>query len=129
MSFIGENTGQRLSMIQGIDLKATGPTTLFTVPSGKKCLVEDVVLEVTAAATVTVVAVIRIGKASAYTEWLAATTLTGLDTVGEVMSLARTANLLVHQTFNSGDTIKLDVTVGATATSLTVSAHVFGYTY
>lgn len=129
MAFSGENTQQRLSLIQGIDLKSVGQTTLFTVPNGKKCLIEDVILEVTAASTVTVAAVARIGKASLYTEWITGTTLTGLDAVGEVINLARSANLLVHQTFNANDVIKFDVTVPATATSLTITAHIFGYTY
>lgn len=129
MSYVGENTDRRLALVPGINLASTGQTTLFTVPSGKKCVITDVRPEVATSNAVISVASIRVGKASNYNEWLPITALTGLDAVGETVGLDSSASLLVHQTFNSGDVIKVDVTTAAVATALTANFHVFGYTY
>lgn len=129
MSYIGENTDKRLNLLPGVNLAASGQTLFFTVPSGKNCVITDVRLEVAQATAVISVASIRVGKASAYDEWLPITTLTGLDVVGEFVSLASASNLVVRRTFVGGDAIKMDVTTAAVATALTVNVHVFGYLY
>ncbi len=129
MSYNGENTDQRLALIKGVNILATGQTTLFSVPSGKNCVVTDVRMEVASANTVISVASVRVGKASNYNEWLPITSLVGLDVVGEFVSLSGAANLVVRQIFSGNDVVKLDVTTAAVATALTVNIHVFGYTY
>ena len=129
MSYIGENTDRRLALVPNVNLAATGQTTLFTVPSGKKCVVTDVRLEVATSNAVISVASVRVGKASNYNEWLPITALTGLDAIGEMVCLSTAANLVVRQAFNGSDAIKMDVTTAAVATALTVNVHVFGYTY
>lgn len=129
MSYIGENTDRRLALVPGINLTALGQTTLFNVPSGKKCVITDVRLEVATSNAVISVASVRVGKSASYDQWVPSTTLTGLDSVGECVSLDSSANLVVRQAFNSNDAVKLDVTTTAVATALTVNAHVFGYTY
>ena len=129
MAYIGENEKQRLALIKDIDLKTVGQTILYNVPAGKNCIITDVVLHVTGASTVTVAPIIRIGKVSAYNEWLVLTTLTGLDAVDKFVRLASATTLTIHRTFAASDQIKLDVQTGATATTLTVTAHVFGYCY
>ena len=129
MSYIGENTDRRLALVPGVNLAATGQTTLFQVPSGKKCVITDVRLEVATSNAVISVASIRVGKSASYDQWLPITVLTGLDAVGETVSLDNAVNMLVRQAFNSNDAVKLDVTTAAVATALTVNVHVFGYTY
>lgn len=129
MSYIGENADRRLALVPNVNLAATGQTTLFTVPSGKKCVVSDVRIEVTGANAVISVASVRVGKSSSYDHWLPITVLTNLDAIGEMVSLNNAVNMLVRQVFNSNDAIKLDVTTAAVATSLTANVHVFGYTY
>lgn len=129
MSYIGENTDKRLNFLPGVNLAASGQTLLFTVPSGKKCIITDVRFEVVQANTVTSVASVRVGKASSYDEWLPITVLTGLDAVGEFVNLSTASNLLIRKSFGSGDAIKMDVTTAAVATALTVDVHVFGYIY
>ena len=128
MSYAGENTDRRIALISGVNLAASGQTLLFTVPSGKKCVVTDVRLEVVSATAVISVASMRVGKASNYDEWMPITALTGLDAPGEFVSLETSANLMVRKAFASGDAIKMDVTTAAVATALTADVHVFGYT-
>lgn len=126
------NIPYRYGIVTGVDLKATGQTTLLSVPNtppvtGKKFFVKDVMVRISAADTVTVAPTIRIGKAAAYTEYFPATALTGLDAVGEYKWLSEYLGAAdIHSAFDLGDTIKLDVTIGATATTLTAEIHLFG---
>lgn len=123
------NVSNQLASVSGINLKTTGQTTLYTCPNGKTCVITDVLLLVTGANTIAVPPILRIGKASSYNEWLPLTTLTGLDTTNKFTSLAVSAALLMHQTFAGNDVVKVDVQTGATATTLTVTAYVFGFTF
>jgi len=116
-----------LASVSGIDLKTAAQTTLYTVPTGKTCLITEVVLFATAATAVTSAPIIRIGKTAGFNEWLGLTTLTGLDTTNEFLSLSKSANLLIHQSFAAAEVIKIDVGTVATATTLTVKAFVFGF--
>lgn len=120
------NTVALLGSASGIDLKSTGQTTLYTVPAGKTLLITNVILLITSANTVAVVPVVRIGKASAYNEWAALTTVTGLDTAGKFLSLNNATTLMMHQSFAAGEVVKLDVQTGATATTLTGTAYLYG---
>lgn len=47
-----ESTTRKLASITGIDLKATGPTSLYTVPTGKTLIIQDIVILVTAASAI-----------------------------------------------------------------------------
>ena len=129
MSYIGENTDKRLNLLPGVNLAATGQTLLFTVPSGKNCIVTDIRLEVAQADAVISVPSLRVGKASNYDEWLPITAMTGLDAVGEFVNLSTAANLLIRKKFAAGDAIKIDITTAGVATALTANIHVFGYIY
>lgn len=116
-----------LSTVSGVDLKVTGPTSLYTVPTGKTLYVTEIIVDITAASGFAVAATARIGKSAAYTEWLAATALTGLNGVGKFLQLSKTALGLVHQTFTANEVLAVDLTVGATATTLTGRFYVFGF--
>lgn len=115
-----------LNEVTGIDLKATGPTTLYTVPADKVLYLTDVILVITASDTFATPVTVRVGLEAAYTEWLAATSLTGLDAVGDFISLAKTAAGLIHKRFAAGEVVKMDITVGAGATTLTATAYPIG---
>lgn len=126
------NIPYKYASVTGVDLKATGQTTLFAVPNtpplaGYKFMVTNVLVRVNTADTVTGAPIIRIGKSAAYTEYLTTATLTGLDAVGEYqwLNVYLTATDIQTQ-FDLGDTIKLDVTTGATATTLTADFYLFG---
>lgn len=114
-----------LNEVTGIDLKTTGPTTLYTVPEGKVVYLTDVILVITAADTFATPVTLRVGQDPAFTEWLAASALVGLDAVGDFISLGKIAAGLIHKVFTEGD-IELDITVGAGATTLTATAYPIG---
>lgn len=116
-----------LATVLGINLKNTGQTTLYTVPSGKTLIITDILLIPTTANTITIPPIIRIGKASNYNEWAPLVTLTGLNAANQLFSLATAATGLIRQTFAAGEVVKLDVQTGATATSLTITTYLFGF--
>lgn len=118
-----------LAKITGVDLKTTGQTTLYTVPTGKTLVLTNVIAIITTASVFATPAIIRIGKAAAYAEWLPLTTLTGLDTANKIIQLATATTLAIEQTFAAGEVIKIDVQTGAAATTLTASFHVLGYLF
>lgn len=121
-----DNVVNLLSTTPSVDLKSTGQTTLFTVPTGKSLLIFDIFPVVSAASAVIAAPIIRIGKASSYNEWLALTTLTALNGVNQIVSLNAAAALAIRQIFVAGDVIKVDVQTASTATTLTVTFYLFG---
>lgn len=123
----GHNVSLKLARVTGIDLKSAASTNLYTVPAGKTLYVTDVIVEITAVNTFATAATVEVGKTAAFDEWISATALTGLDTVGEFVSLASSAALVVHKTFAATEIVALNVTVGAGATTLTGAATIFGY--
>jgi hypothetical protein len=116
-----------LSVISGIDLKATGQTTLYTVPAGVEAVITNVFVEITAVNTFATAVTLRAGLASAYTEYCIATALTGLNAVGLYIDLGVTSLLGIHKVFSATDVLKLDITIGAGAATLTGKVTVVGY--
>lgn len=116
-----------LSTTSNIDLKTAAATNLYTVPAGKTLIVTEIVLRVTAASGFAAGCTLSIGKSAAYTEWLAATAMTGLSAIGNYRLLSNSAAGLVYNVFAAGDVIALNVTIGATATTLTATAELQGY--
>ena len=131
-SYILSNIPYRYASVLGVDMTATGQTTLYTVPngpalSGKKFYITNVLVKVASANTVTVAPTISVGKTAAWTEYIGATAMTGLDAVGEYKMLGdQLYGAPVSQRFDLGDIIKVDVSVGATATALTYDFYLFG---
>jgi len=115
-----------LNEVTGINLKTTGPTTLYTVPADKILYLTDIILVITAADTFATPVTVRVGLDPAFTEWLAATSLTGLDSVGDFISLGKVAAGMIHKVFAAGEVVALDITVGAGATTLTATAYPIG---
>lgn len=126
------NIPYRYSAVTSVDLKTTGQTTLYTVPntpivSGMKFYIEDILIRINTANTVTVAPTIRIGKSAGYTEYIGSTTLTGMDTAGQYKWLSEfMSSTDIHTEFSLADVIKLDVVTGATATTLTADIHILG---
>ena len=130
MSYLGAITNSSLlSITNGIDLKATGQTALYTVPTGYNCIISDIFAIVTTASGIVAAPIFRIGKSPNYNEWLALTTFTGFSAINQAASLNTSANLAVRQYFVSGDVVKIDVQTAATATSMVASLHMLGYLF
>lgn len=121
------NGGQSLlATITGINLKNTGQTTLITVPTGKTLIMTDVILVPTSVNTIAVAPIIRIGKSASYNEWAPLVTLTGLNASNQYLSVGTFVAGIIRSLFASTEVVKLDVQTGATATSLTCTAYIFG---
>jgi len=116
-----------LKVIENIDLKAVGQTDLFTGINGKSLDILDIRLIVTEIDGLLVAPTIKIGKSPNFDEWASAISLNGLNSVGKSISLAELNPAAIRSCFSSGETIKLDVSIGATASTLKVKAVIIGY--
>lgn len=121
------NMAGLLATVTGIDLKTVAATNLYTVPAGKTLVITEVVIRVTAADTFAVAATLAVGKTASFNEWIVATAMTGLAAVGQFRLLSNSAAGLIYQSFAAGEVVALNVTVGATATTLTGAVDLFGY--
>lgn len=119
--------GGLLGTITGIDLKATGATTLYTVPSGKTVYITEIVLRITNTSGFISGATLGIGKNASYNEWLVATAMGALSATTQFRKLSHSAAGLIYQSFAATEVVALNITVGAVATTLTAAADVYGY--
>ena len=113
-----------LSTTTGIDAKTTGTTNLFTVPTGRSCVVTRAVVRVTVADTVTVVPAMGIGIAAGEDDIFTSTTLTGVTVTTDLFHFSATAKTKVGA---ATEVIKLGIDTGATATTMTIAVDLYGY--
>lgn len=116
-----------LATVTGVNLKNTGQTLLYLAPLGHSVVITDIKVYATVATAVVVVPSVRVGKAPSYNEWCGITPLTGLNTAGDFVSLDRLASVQAQEAFLFIDQVLIDVTTGATATTLTGNIYVEGY--
>lgn len=118
----------KLATIVDVDLKTVAQTTLYTVPAfSSGCVITDVILMISASDTATVGATLNVGMTPSWNEWIGSTALTTLTSLYETQSLNNTATGRTPMAFGPDDVIKLDITVGATATSLRATVVVLGF--
>jgi len=117
-------TSQSLNFVTGIDLTATGTTTLFTAPSDQAALIFGVLLQVTAANTVTVAPDVSLGLNPSTANVFDTESLIGFNAVDDLYIYW--ANKHTAVTVANGGLLDLDVSVAATATTLTTTARVLG---
>lgn len=115
--------------VTGINLKNTGATTIYTVPTvGTSAFFPtSMLLYATESNNVTVVPTIRAGVSSSLTSLMAATSMTGFDNIGEYLDLLTTTAKQIKSGCPASSVIQIDVTVGATATTFTGGVALFGY--
>lgn len=116
-----------LGTTTGIDLKSAAATTLYTVPVGKTAYITEIVIRITAVNTFAAGATIGVGKSASFNEWLAATAMGALSATNQFRLLSHSAAGLIYQSFAAGEVVAINVTIGATATTLTAACDVFGY--
>lgn len=121
------NVSNILASVESINLKTVAQTTLYTVPSQKKVIIQDIILLITDDDTASVGATLRVGKSAAYDEFVDNKTMSGLLNAGAYASLMEQVGSGTMKVMSNGDVIALDVTTGATATTLTATAYVIGY--
>lgn len=115
-----------LSTTNNIDSKTTGTTLLYTVPSGKTAVILAAFVRVTTATTVVTGPQLQIEDGSANVI-LASTNLSTLTTTNQLGQLIATSGVKFLVT--STGTIKVNITVGATASAEVVSVDLLGYLF
>jgi len=107
-----------------IDLTSTGTTTLFTPDAADSVHIVGVWLEALTVDTVTGNPKVSVGTEGSTTNIFADTELVDLNQIGEVFMFWQIGGKGVMST---GSQIQLQVNTAATASALSVEAHVVGY--
>jgi hypothetical protein len=115
-------TSASLAIIADIDLTSIATTPLFTAT--QKTYVLGVLLRVTTADTVTVVAEASIGVNPSTNDMFANEQLVNFDAVDDLYTFWNNVNTGIIM--NTAEQLDLSVNTGATATSLTTVAYVIG---
>lgn len=128
-------TISKMATVGGINGKNTGQITLFTVPAGKSFVMTQLFIRDTAQTLFVTSPTYHIGTAGGgYDEWsqggLVITGLIGVSGYGNsTYGQPAGGGNDVQYIFPAGSVIKIDITVGAVATTLTLEASVFGYLF
>ncbi len=114
----------KLATVTGIDAKATGTTTLYTVPTGKTAVITGAVVRCTAATAITVAPTLGIGVAAGEDDIFASTALTGLTATTKEWTFVA-SGLMVNAA--AAAAIKVGIDTAATGTSQTLAIDLLGY--
>jgi hypothetical protein len=117
-----------LATVGPVNLKTVTSTTLYTVPTGKTCLVDGVFLRVAAATAANGDAKAQIEVAAASGDIAPDTTLVGMTTVPDGFRFGPKAGGKFGVA-SAGDAIKINVTSGDTGTALTAYVDLIGSLY
>lgn len=109
-----------------VALNADATTVLYTVPTGKRCVLTKAVLVLGADASTTDV---QIGQNGATTDWLAATDLGLINAQYDccILQPIPAANVLLGKSYAAGTAIELEVTNQAGGATNTL--YLFGFLY
>ena len=108
-----------------VDLNSAAQTTIYTVPIGKKCVLDHVrIRNLTANATNTIV---TIGQVGALTDFLAAQTLSALNAAAATGKLTSVPNATTAKAieYTAGEVLQIDVTTVASI-ACTATVEFFG---
>jgi hypothetical protein len=112
-----------ISLVGSIDATSPGVTAMVTMPLTFNMEIKSIFLRCTAASGVSAVAEVAAGTDGAGTNLFAPQLMTGLTASGLTYRFPTGGKLRVVL---SGETFRVAVTAGATATSQTLEAHVYG---
>lgn len=109
-----------------VSLASATQTTLFTVPTGKRCVLHSAIIVAGADASTSTV---TIGKSSALTDFLGTQTLSNLDAQYDTVILQPIPNATPVKTksYAAADIIQIDVTSAVGGATNTV--YLFGFLY
>jgi len=110
-----------------VSFAANADTTLFTVPAGKRCVLECAV--VVAGADAGATTTIAVGQDTAETDFLAANTLSNLDAANDAVILRPIPNTtpLKSKSYAAGTVIQAQV--GTNSGGATNTVYLFGFLY
>lgn len=109
-----------------VSLASATQTTLFTVPTGKRCVLDSAVIVAGADASTSTV---TIGKSTALTDFLGTQTLSNLDAQYDVVTLVPipAATPVKAKSYAAADIIQISVTSAVGGATNTV--YLFGFLY
>jgi hypothetical protein len=109
-----------------VSLAANAQTTLFTVPAGKRCVLDSALLVAGADAGTTTV---TIGQVGALTDFLGTQTLSGVNAQYDAAWLqpVPAATPVMRKSYAAGTVIQIDV--GANAGGATNTVYLYGMLY
>jgi len=109
-----------------VALNANAQTTLFTVPAGKRCVLDSALLVAGADAGTTTC---TIGQVGALTDFLGTQTLSGVNAQYDAAWLqpVPAATPVMRKSYAAGTVIQIDV--GANAGGATNTVYLFGFLY
>lgn len=125
-SFTSSGIVKILSTVVGVDAKAVATTALYTVPTGKTCVVTAAIIRCTAATAVTIGPQLGIGIAAGEDDIFASTTLTSLTSASKCFGFSSVGTSVIGASTN---VIKLGVDVATTGTSQTLAVDLMGYIF
>lgn len=114
-----------LSTTTGIDGKAVANINLYTIPTGRSCVVVGFTARLTTAVDATVVATVGIGINVAADDIISPFPLTGLTVAGNGFNFQRAGGVTLVG--SAGGVIKFGIDVGYTATTATLAVDLLGY--
>lgn len=122
----GKETGLALLSATTVALNAAAATTLYTVPTGKRCVVTHAILVAGADASTSVV---TIGQVGALTDFLDSQTLSAIDAQYDATILQPIphATAVKVESYAAETVIQMNVTTGNGGATNTV--YLFGFLY
>ncbi|HBX15897.1 MAG: hypothetical protein UV20_C0009G0028 [Candidatus Magasanikbacteria bacterium GW2011_GWA2_42_32] len=114
----------KLASVAGIDLKTAGQITLIASALANT-IITKAVLIITAADTATVMPTLRIGRAPNYDQFIPATLIH--NAMNAMNNYQMFIPSITCSAFAAADAIKLDITIGSTATTHTATVELWGY--
>jgi hypothetical protein len=110
-----------------VAFNANADTTIFTVPSGKRCVLSHAVIVAGADAGATTTA--AIGQDTAETDFVPANTLSNLDAANDVVILRPIPNTtpLKNKSYAAGTVIQMQI--GTQSGGATNTVYLFGFLY
>ncbi len=123
------NTIGLVNVVSGIDMKIAALTTLYTVPTGRQFILDDVRLHPTSVVSITQDIQFNIGGDVTHSDWAAGYGLTGSVTNFETSMkdyISGQGVTTARKLYQSGDIIKFEVSTGAIGTTYLATLRVMG---
>lgn len=113
-----------LSSVFGINAKTSGTTNIYVVPSGKKAIINEAIIQVTDASSISTPPTLGIGVNAEADDIFSSATLTGLNSTSKIYKFFNSGTSSLGQ---SEEIIKCGVDTTATAVSMVIAIHLLGY--
>ncbi|MHC4560808.1 MAG: hypothetical protein ACYS80_26300 [Planctomycetota bacterium] len=124
-SILSHNAPVMLGSVDSVDLNAVAATTLYTVPTGKKCVLNFVRLRNISADCAS--AVVTVGQVGALTDFLGSQTLSNLNAAASTAILMPVPNATSVKgiEYTAGEVLQINVATAA-GSGCTATVELFG---